>query len=125
MVDKIDDLPVMVYDWKDERIRQIAENIWHAQMAGWPAILTYVWRPRKYRIRGKSLRGIPNIESRDEYPFASTLENEGSVWVGHAPAEKQNKQGTLISAFYARHGAYKKGTTFKFRVSVINFPTKA
>lgn len=118
------DLPVMVYDWNDKAIREIAENIWHAQHAGWPEVLTYVPRPgtEKRFIRRESLRGIPRIQSRDEYPFASTLENEGSVWIGHAPAEQQNAQGTLIHRFYSRHGAYEKGTAFKFRVRVVNYP---
>jgi hypothetical protein len=33
--------PVLVFDWNDERIQQIAKNIYHAQKAGWPAVLTY------------------------------------------------------------------------------------
>jgi hypothetical protein len=116
-----DELPVMEYDWRDESIRQIAENIWHAQMAGWPRVLTYVRRD-KYLIRKESLRDIPKIQSRDEYPFASTLENEGSVWIGHALKSQQDAQRNLMSRFYQRNKAYVKGTTLKFEVRVINYP---
>ncbi|SIT45936.1 hypothetical protein BN2476_490064 [Paraburkholderia piptadeniae] len=114
-------LPVMVYDWNDKRIREIAENIWHAQKAGWPDVLTYVYRGDN-DIRRLSLRGIPRIQSRDEYPFASTLENEGSVWVGHASVAQQTVQRDLMNSFYRSNGAYRKGATFRFRVSVINYP---
>lgn len=119
-----EELPVMEYDWRNESIRQIAENIWHAQMAGWPRVLTYVYRSKseKHLIRAESLRNIPRIQSRDEYPFASTLENEGSVWIGHASVSQQNAQRDLVNRFYQRNKAYVKGTTLKFRVSVINYP---
>jgi hypothetical protein len=116
--------PVMVYDWNDMSIREIAENIWHAQMAGWPRILTYIHRskPEKRQVRRDSLRDVPQIQSRDEYPFASTLENEGSVWVGHASIAQQNAQRDLMNRFYQQHGAYRKGTTFTFEVRVANHP---
>ncbi|MGF6600836.1 hypothetical protein P3T23_005575 [Paraburkholderia sp. GAS448] len=119
-----EELPTMEYDWRDESIRQIAENIWHAQMAGWPRVLTYVYRSKseKSSIRAESLRNIPRIQSRDEYPFASTLENEGSVWIGHASVSQQNAQRDLMNRFYQRNKAYVKGTTLKFRVRVINYP---
>ena len=32
-------LPVMIYDHC--KLPKTSENIWHAQMAGWPKILTY------------------------------------------------------------------------------------
>jgi hypothetical protein len=117
-------LPVMVYDWLDPKIREVAENIWHAQMAGWPRVLTYLYRAKREKraVRGENMRLVPAIQSRDEYPFASTLENGGNVWIGHAPVAQQNAQGTLIHQFYHRHGAYKKGTTFRFEVRVINHP---
>ncbi|QBE62620.1 hypothetical protein [Pseudoduganella lutea] len=117
-------LPVMEYDWRNKNIRQIAENIWHAQAAGWPSVLTYIYRSRsvKASIRAKSLSAVPRIDSRDEYPFASTLENEGSVWVGHALVSQQDAQRDLMNEFYRNNKAYVKGTTLKFRVSVINHP---
>ena len=117
-------LPVMVYDWLDPGIREIADNIWHAQMAGWPRVLTYVYRgtARKRAIRKESLRLVPGIQSRDEYPFASTLENEGSVWIGHACVAQQNAQRDLMNRFYRQQGAYAKGATLRFEVRVINHP---
>ena len=117
-------LPVMIYDWQDPTIREIADNIWHAQMAGWPRTLTYVYRSRadKRLIRRSNLGIVPQIQSRDEYPFASTLENEGSVWIGHASIAQQNAQRDLMNRFYRQHGAYQKGTTLKFEVRVINHP---
>lgn len=117
-------LPVMIYDWSDESIREIADNIWHAQMAGWPRILTYVRRSRSEKgvVRRESLREIPQIHSRDEYPFASTVENDGSVWIGHATVAQQNAQRDLMNAFYRRHGAYKDGAVLKFEVRVVNHP---
>ena len=118
------ELPVMIYDWQDPRIREIADNIWHAQMAGWPRVLTYVYRPRqvKRKIRRESLREVPGIESRDEYPFASTLENNGSVWVGHASLAQQNAQRDLMNKFYRQHEAYVKRVRLRFEVRVINHP---
>ena len=117
-------LPVMVYDWRDPNIREIAENIWHAQMAGWPRILTYLYRNRQDKrvIRRTNLAMVPGIQSRDEYPFASTLENEGSTWVGHASVAQQNSQRDLMNAFYRQNGAYQAGTTLRFEVRVTNFP---
>lgn len=116
--------PVMVYDWLDVSIREIADNIWHAQMAGWPRVLTYVYRPKreKQAIRRESLRLVPGIQSRDEYPFASTLENEGSVWIGHASIAQQDAQRDLMNRFYRAHEAYRKGTTLTFEVRVVNHP---
>jgi hypothetical protein len=95
-------LPVMIYNYLDDSLKDIADNIWNAQMAGWPNILTYIYRPKadKGVLRRKTLGLVPRIQSRDEYPFASTLENEGSVWVGHASVAQQNAQGSLISKFY-------------------------
>lgn len=118
------ELPVMIYDWQDPTIREIADNIWHAQMAGWPRVLTYAYRPRneKRAIRRESLREVPGIESRDEYPFASTLENTGSVWVGHASVAQQNAQRDLMNRFYREHRAYVSYAQLRFEVRVVNHP---
>jgi hypothetical protein len=63
---------------------------------------------------------------RDEYPFASTVENAGSTWVGHCDAGEQRKQARLIADFYRRHGALthqsKHGRPFWFEVQVVNMP---
>lgn len=117
-------LPVMIYDYRDPNIRDIADNIWHAQMARWPRILTYLYRTKgeKSAVRRANLALVPRIQSRDEYPFASTLENEGSTWVGHASAAQQTAQGVLINRFFRENGAYKEGAMFRFEVRVINHP---
>ena len=115
----------MIYDWRDAAIREIAENIWHAQMAGWPRILTYLYRSRsdKRGLRRMSLAQVPGIQSRDEYPFASTLENEGSVWVGHASQAQQDAQRDLINRFYRENNFYTKDSDLRFEVRVINVPS--
>ena len=59
-------LPVMVYDHAE--LPQTSENIWHAQKAGWPVILTY--------------DGRAALADGGE----DTVENAGSTWVGHCDA---------------------------------------
>jgi hypothetical protein len=108
-------LPVMEYDWRE--LKLTSENIWYAQMAGWCRILTYDYvadktarklnRSQK-RYESLTKAGVvskPSLGWRDEYPFASTIENNGSVFVGHAPAEEQRKQAGILSAFYQKYGA--------------------
>jgi hypothetical protein len=121
-------LPRMTYDYKDMPL--IAENIWHAQKAGWPTILTYdhvdastITRSKK-RYANIVQSGVirSRKSSADEYPFASTVENAGSTFIGHAPKEEQDKQGGLISAFYARHKAASATKPFWFEVEVKNYP---
>lgn len=79
---------------------KLAENILNAQKAGYPNILT-----RGGDIaanRAAALEDIPNIRglSRDEYPFASSMEGGGSSWVGHVPIPEQNAQGALLKNFF-------------------------
>lgn len=123
-------LPKLVFDWTDPAIREIAENIWHAQQAGWPRILTYdadrdavlrrQGRTRKRRIAlATAGEEVPRILSRDEYPFACTREHAGPVWVGHVPAAQNSLQGGLVSAFLGRHAATDG---FRFEVAVVNRP---
>jgi len=52
----------------------LAENIFHAQAAGHPQILTSGGNAAANRAT--ALEGVPNIPSlwRDEYPFASSME---------------------------------------------------
>ena len=147
-------LPVMKYDYT--QLPQTSENIWHAQKAGWPVILTYDGRAvletgaiessnsRRKRIGKKRDDNLENIDAgdmgrfrlpssmsiwRDEYPFASTVENAGSTWVGHCGAEEQRKQAQLIAAFYRQHGALtyqlQHGRPFWFEVQVVNMPQEA
>lgn len=130
-------LPVMVYDWKV--MPETCENIWHAQMAGWPRILTYDYvsdaafkrRLMSYK-RYHSLTGAGVISVtgrwRDEYPFASTVENAGSVFVGHAKITEQIDQGVMMKRFYADEEAVshstRSGQSFFFEVKVINIPSE-
>jgi hypothetical protein len=45
---------------------------------------------------------LPNISplSRDEYPFASSMEGGAGSWVGHVPVSQQNAQGAILKNFY-------------------------
>lgn len=144
-------LPVMTYDYTE--LPQTSENIWHAQKAGWPVILTYDGRgalesggvessvSRRKRIGQKRQDNLEDIDAgtmgrfrlpssmavwRDEYPFASTVENAGSTWVGHCDAGEQRSQARLIGDFYRRHGALtyqsQHGRPFWFEVRVLNMP---
>jgi len=83
--------------------RDLADNIWHAQMAGHPQVLTCsgpdlllrrTTRSDAMRYEDGEARGeIPRIQSRDEYPFACTIEGGGSSWVGHIPGHQNSAQG--------------------------------
>ena len=122
--------PVLQIDWRI--YPELADNIWHAQMAGWPKLLTYCGPDlalkksnRKSAMRyehGGEWYHIPRILSRDEYPFACTLEG-GDSWVGHIPPEQNSAQGGLIAAFLRRHGIVGgRGEESKFLVEVVNHP---
>ena len=68
------------------------------------------------------LHEIPHILSRDEYPFACTVEG-GGVWVGHIPAAQNSAQGGLIAGFLRRHNIVaNRGAMSRFRVTVVNHP---
>ena len=112
---------------------QLADNIWHAQMAGHPRVLTYAGPDVVTRCEtrhaamhfshGRTEFEIPHILSRDEYPFACTLEGGRSSWVGHIPGRENSAQGGLIAAFLARHNIKAGGGMLsKFEVEVINHP---
>lgn len=108
----------------------LADNVWHAQMAGHPKVLTYAGPDLKLRkaTRSDALHfehggeryAIPRVLSRDEYPFACTLEGGGASWVGHIPGRENSAQGGLIAGFLARHGiAAGNGEGSRFLVEVI------
>jgi hypothetical protein len=128
-------LPIMRYDYNV--LPKVSENIWHAQKAGWNKILTYDYvsdtvtknvtkRRKRYENIRKSGVVYSKDSSADEYPFASTVENAGSVWIGNVPGDEQDAQGRLIHSFYSEHGAYtyhaRHGRPFWFEVKVVNFP---
>jgi hypothetical protein len=52
-----------------------------------------------------ALRGVGKIEglTRDEYPFASSVEGGAGAWVGHVPARQQRAQGALIAEFIRKN----------------------
>jgi hypothetical protein len=118
-------LPILEFNWADNEVRTIAENIWHAQHASWPIILTYDWvstRKEKDSRRKKGTRPVPQIETKDEYPFVCTVEHKGNPWVGHAPAAQNSAQGTMIHKFLSKHGAYDGAChPFRFEVRVTNY----
>ena len=82
---------------------ELAENILNAQKAGHPDILTHGGDIAANRAA--ALEGVPNIKpfSRDEYPFASSMEGGGGSWVGHVPVSQQNAQGALMKNFFKQY----------------------
>ncbi len=119
--------PELIIDWRV--YPQLADNIWHAQMAGHPKVLTYNGSDRALRKAAmhyehqSSTYEIPLILSRDEYPFACTKEGGGGAWVGHIPRKQNSAQGGLISRFRERHNIVAgRGEQSKFIVKVINHP---
>ena len=107
----------------------LADNVWNAQMAGHPKILTYAGpdltlrratrRDALHFEEGGLRYEIPHILSRDEYPFACTLEGGAASWVGHIPGRENSAQGGLLAAFLRRHGIVAgKGEASRFFVAV-------
>jgi peptidoglycan hydrolase-like protein with peptidoglycan-binding domain len=109
-------LPVLTFDYRTHP--ELADNIWHAQMAGHPQVLT-AGNALSDINRTAALWGIPRILSRDEYPFAFTQEGGGASWIGHIPLSQQWAQGGIISIFIRRH-SIRAGD--RFRVTVVNHP---
>ena len=101
-------------------------------MAGWPQVLTYggpdvtLRRSTRRAAMHYTYDGvgceIPPVLSRDEYPFACTLEGGGGG-VGHIPAHENSAQGGLIAAFLRCHRIVAgRGERSKSRVTVIDHP---
>ena len=122
--------PTLVIDWRTHP--GLAANIWHAQMAGWPRVLTYngpdlvLRRAQRYGAlhfeHDGRVQEVPRILSRDEYPFACTAEG-GRGWVGHIPAKENSAQGGLIAAFLRNNRIVAgRGEQSKFEVRVVNYP---
>ena len=125
--------PVLEIDWLKHR--ELAENIWHAQMAGHPRVLTYngpfIGVQNRKDAMHFELDGVRqeilHILSRDEYPFACTVEGGGRSWVGHIPARQNSAQGGLIAAFLRANGIIPVTGNInlersKFEVRVSNHP---
>ena len=85
------------------RYPELAENISHAQRAGHPSVLTHAGNSAANRAA--ALDGVPNIRplSRDEYPFASSLEGGAGSWIGHVPVSQQNAQGAILKNFFKQN----------------------
>lgn len=128
--------PVLEFDYL--RNPDLADNIWHAQKMGHPKILTYggpVIKPANrdgamhYEVNG-AIGTIPQILTRDEYPFACTLEGGPRAWVGHIPGGQNSSQGGLIAAFISKNGILpttakapqKEQYKARFEVRVVNHP---
>lgn len=93
----------------------LAANIKNAQQAGHPKILTH---GGNYDANRKAaLREVPKISgfTRDEYPFASSMEGGEGSWVGHVPASQQSSQGGILMNFFSKN-KLKPGD--KYRVEV-------
>jgi hypothetical protein len=123
-------LLVMVYDYGDPALRATTENIWHAQQAGWSGVLERTAPGTAKEWRKTTLRGIPKILTRDEFPFASTravdfgtgeVLKDALPWVGHVPWSEAVAQRNMIGQFYSR---FRIGEGDRFLVKVVNFPGK-
>jgi hypothetical protein len=129
--------PVLIIDYSNQGIAEMADNVWHAQMACCPKVLTYsgpvlgkVNRREAMHFEVDNLRQeILHILSRDEYPFACTLEGGASSWVGHIPGRQNSAQGGLLAGFLRREGILPVSSATnpnaekaKFEVRVINHP---
>lgn len=91
---------------------ELAENILNAQKAGHPSVLTHGGEAVMNANRNAALHQpyrdfVPNVGrglSRDEYPFASSLQGGAGSWVGHIPVSQQQAQGGLIRAMNLKPG---------------------
>ena len=94
------------------RYPELADNILNAQKAGHPNVLTH--GGNSAANRAAALDGVPNIRplSRDEYPFASSLEGGGGSWIGHVPVSQQNAQGAILKNFF-KQNSIKAGDQYQ------------
>jgi Deoxyribonuclease NucA/NucB len=118
------------------KYEELADNIWHAQMNGHPLVLTYagpfLGRQNRKDAMHFEMDGVKqeimHLLSRDEYPFACTLEGGKSAWVGHIPGKQNSAQGGLIGSFlrqeaivpYDRTASKNVQEQSRFKVEVIN-----
>ncbi len=103
---------------------KLAENIFHAQKAGHPSVLTHGGEAVSAANRRAALHQpyrdfVPNVGgglTRDEYPFASAREGGAGAWVGHIPASQNSGGGQLLSNFIQ---ANKITPGSKYRVVIV------
>jgi len=123
--------PRLEIDWRRNPL--LADNVWNAQMAGHPKVLTYNGPDLVHRreVRGAAMRyehgddrfEIPRVLSRDEYPFACTVEGGGRSWVGHIPGRENSAQGGMIASFLRQCRIVAgRGDHSRFVVVVSNHP---
>ena len=119
MDDDSPNVPVIIFNGDDEPT--IAENIYNAQMAGWPRVLTYDKNKDKNlrkEVMTSELGNVPIVDGknkhRDEYPFFCSKENNGSAFIGHVSAIENRRQGGRLSAFLKG-----KPDGFKFMVQAV------
>jgi hypothetical protein len=95
---------------------QLAENISNALKAGHPDVLTH--GGNSYLNRLASLRDVLRIPglTRDEYPFASSMEGGAGAWVGHILGFQNSSGGGILSAFL---DANKIQPGMQYRVVVV------
>jgi hypothetical protein len=122
--------PVLIIDAL--KYPELADNVWHAQMAGHPRLLTYsgptLGKENRREAMHFDLDGIRqeimHLLSRDEYPFACTREGGRASWVGHIPPKQNSAQGGLIAGFIRSQGLLPSAGTLtehsRFEVKVIN-----
>jgi hypothetical protein len=110
-------LPEVVFDYN--RNPELVDNIWNAQKAGYPDVLTYGGSGVIKANRSAATDAVQDIAglTKDEYPFASTREGGAESWVGHVPGLQQKSQGGILHKFYRTIGVGDR-----FRVVVINHP---
>lgn len=96
------DLPELHLD--SQKMPTIAQNISKAQENGAPSTLTKITDTSAIREnRRNALRGIPSTPSgfsRDEYPFASTLEGGVGASVMTVSNAEHSLQAVALSNFY-------------------------
>jgi hypothetical protein len=94
------------------RYPELADNILNAQKAGHPSVLTH--GGNSAANRAAALDGVPNIRtlSRDEYPFASSLQGGAGSWIGHVPVSQQNAQGAILKNFF-KQNSIKAGDQYQ------------
>jgi hypothetical protein len=115
---------------------QLADNIWQAQMAKAPRVLTRCDAPSnkanrdvvmKYQVNGERFV-VPKTYAhdktdRDEYPFACTLEGGEGAWIGHVHFSQNRAMGRPLRDFFEANGVEPyPAPNCKFEVRVLNHP---
>jgi len=115
--DNDDKLPI--YFVSKSMMPNIADNIEKAQMEGKPYVLTRATEAQKNQNRRNALKNIPISDpinnSRDEYPFASSVEGGSGARTAEVPKREQSIQGGTLSSFYQKNNI-KPGSKYGVKV---------